>query len=45
MDSASVKNPTSGKYQTIDGMEVSKYSYTHHTMERLETIEKPADWI
>lgn len=45
MDSASVKDPTSGKYQTIDGMEVSKYSYTRHTMERLETIEKPADWI
>lgn len=43
-DSATIKNETSGKYETIEGMEVNKYSYTSHTMERLETIKKPEDW-
>ena len=44
-DSASVKNETSGKYETIAGVEVEKYSYTQHTMEKLETIKKPSDWL
>ena len=35
---------TSGKRETIEGIEVSKYSYTLHTMEKLETIKKPNDW-
>ena len=28
----------------IEGMEVDKYQYTNHTMEKLKTIEKPIDW-
>lgn len=44
-DSASVKNVDSGKYETIEGVEVKKYAYTNHTVERLETIKKPEDWI
>ena len=43
-DSVSLKNEVSGKYETIEGVEVKKYSYTHHTMEKLETIKKPSDW-
>ena len=43
-DSASFKNEVSGKYETIEGVEVKKYSYTHHKMEKLETIKKPSDW-
>ncbi len=43
-DSVSFKNESSGKYESLEGMEVAKYSYTHHTMEKLETIKKPADW-
>lgn len=44
-DSVSVKNINSGKYETIEGIEVKKYDYINHTIEKLETIEKPADWI
>ena len=43
-DSTSVKNETSGKYETIEGIEVKKYSYTQHTTKKLETIKKPDDW-
>lgn len=43
-DSVSIKNVDSGKYETIEGIEVKKYAYTNHTVERLETIKKPADW-
>ena len=43
-DSVSVKNEISGKYETIEGIEIKKYAYTHHTMEKLETIKKPSDW-
>lgn len=32
------------KYETINGFEVKKYEYTNHTMEKLKTIKKPADW-
>ena len=42
-DSVSVKNEITKKYETIEGIEVEKYSYTHHTIERLETIKKPND--
>ncbi len=44
-DSASIKNDTNGKYETINGVEVEKYAYIQHTMEKLETIRKPADWV
>ena len=43
-DSITVKNVSSKKYETIEGMEVRKYSYTNHTMKKLKTIEKPSDW-
>lgn len=43
-DSVTIKNISSKKYETIEGMEVDKYEYTNHTMEKLKTIEKPADW-
>lgn len=43
-DSITLKNVSSKKYETIEGMEVDKYEYTNHTMEKLKTIEKPADW-
>ena len=40
-DSVTFKNENSGKYETIEGTEVKKYSYSHHTTDRLETIKKP----
>jgi cell filamentation protein len=43
-DSVTLKNEISGKYETIEGTEVKKYSYSHHTTNKLETIKKPADW-
>lgn len=43
-DSVTLKNKNSGKYESIEGTEVKKYSYNHHTTDRLETIKKPADW-
>lgn len=43
-DSSAIKNFNTSKYETIDGKEVSKYSYTHHTIKKLETIKKPEDW-
>lgn len=43
-DSVTVKNISSKKYETINGVSVEKYSYTKHTMKKLQTIEKPADW-
>lgn len=43
-DSVSMKNKASGKYETIEGIEIEKYSYTHHTIEKIETIKKPDDW-
>lgn len=45
VDAVSKKNPKSGKYTTIDGVEVRKYAYTKHTLEKLETIRKPSDWM
>lgn len=43
-DSVTLKNEISGKYDTIEGTEVKKYSHSHHTTNILETIKKPADW-
>lgn len=43
-DSVTLKNESSGKYETIEGTEVKKYTYSHHTTDKLETIEKPSDW-
>lgn len=43
-DSTSLKNVSSKKYETIDGFEIKKYSYTNHTLEKLKTIKKPSDW-
>jgi len=42
-DSAAAKNPVTGKYETIDGYEVAKYAYSNHTIEKMETIQKPSD--
>lgn len=44
-DATSMKNASSGKYQTIEGFEVNKYSYSSHTMEKIKTISKPQDWL
>lgn len=43
-DAVTLKNVSSKKYETIDGFEVNKYSYTNHTVEKLKTIKKPSDW-
>ena len=43
-DCTTVKDLSLNKYKTIEGYEVDKYSYTNHTVERLETIKKPEDW-
>ncbi len=42
-DSVTLKNVSSKKYETIDGKEVDKYSYTTHTVKKLETIKRPED--
>ena len=43
-DSVTLKNISSKKYETIEGLEVNKYSYSNHTIEKIKTIEKPSDW-
>lgn len=43
-DATTVKNISTNKYETIDGYEVDKYSYTNHTIEKIKTIEKPSNW-
>lgn len=43
-DCVTVKNTTSKKYETINGLEVEKYAYTNHTTEKMKTIKKPEDW-
>lgn len=40
-DSVTLKNISKNKYETIDGYEVNKYAYTHHTVDKIKTIEKP----
>ncbi len=42
-DSTTVKNPLSGKYETINGYEVNKYSYQNHTIEKIKTIKELKD--
>ena len=42
-DSTTVKNPSSGKYETINGYEVNKYSYQNHTIEKIKTIKELKD--
>ena len=44
-DSVTLKNISSKKYETIEGFEVNKYSYSNHTIEKIKTIEKPFDLI
>lgn len=43
-DGITVKNESSKKYETIEGVEVDKYSYTNHTVDKIKTIKKPIDW-
>ena len=43
IDSVTLKNISSKKYETIEGFEVNKYSYSNHTIEKIKTIEKPSD--
>lgn len=43
-DSVTLKNISSKKYETIEGFDVNKYSYSNHTIEKIKTIEKPSDW-
>jgi len=40
IDSTTVKNANTKKYETIDGYEVNKYSYQNHTVEKIKTIKK-----
>ena len=42
-DSVTLKNISSKKYETIEGFEVNKYSYSNHTIEKIKTIERPFD--
>ena len=39
-DCVTVKNINTGKYETINGYEVDKYSYQNHTVEKIKTIKK-----
>ncbi len=43
-EAVTMKNASSNKYETIEGFEVNKYSYTNHTVNKIKTIEKPSDW-
>ena len=38
-DSTTVKNSSTGKYETINGYEVEKYSYQNHTIEKIKTVK------
>ena len=40
VDSTSMKNSTTNKYETLAGYEVDKYSYQKHTVNKIETIKK-----
>ena len=37
-DCTTIKNASTGKYETINGYEVEKYKYTNHTIEKIKTI-------
>ena len=43
-DCVTFKNINSNKYETIDGMEVEKFKYNNHTIEKIETINEVKDW-
>lgn len=43
-DSVTMKNVSTKKYQTINGIEVEKYAYSSHTTKKMKTIKKPEDW-
>lgn len=43
-DSVTVKNIDTGKYETINGYNVEKYSYTEHTIEKIKTIKSYKDF-
>jgi len=43
-DAVTLKNLNTGHYQTINGMDVEKYTYQNHTLEKIKTINKPKDW-
>ena len=43
-DSVTIKNVSSKKYETINGIEVEKYAYASHTANKMKTITKPEDW-
>lgn len=43
-DSVTIKNVSSKKYETINGVEVEKYAYASHTTDKMKTIKKPEDW-
>ena len=38
-DCTTVKNVSTNKYETINGYEVEKYTYTNHTTEKIKTIK------
>lgn len=38
-DCVTTKNINTKKYETIDGMEVKKYSYSNHTINKIKTIK------
>lgn len=39
-DCVTIKNPSSSKYETIDGYEVDKYNYQNHTVDKIKTFKK-----
>ncbi|MCR4911232.1 MAG: Fic family protein [Bacilli bacterium] len=43
-DAVTVRNVSNKKYETIEGFEVNKYSYTNHTVNKIKTIKKADDW-
>ena len=43
-DAVTVKNVSNKKYETIEGFEVNKYSYTNHTVDKIKTIKESDDW-
>lgn len=41
-DCTTIKNINTNRYETIEGVEVRKYEYTTHTIEKIDTIAKPS---
>ena len=42
-DSTTIKNIDTGKYESINGYQVKKYTYQNHTMEKIKTIKELKD--